>query len=689
MNMRLRSSRDALPIALGLRGAATDARVVQAAVVPVAAGIAAVFFDLPGDLRAQRGRLGGTIGGAALPRPVISARLALRGNGWRHVILLRREAGELAREACRFDLGGVVVAVLDPAWLQSPLRDPVALVEGLSEEGRHRLMRMLLTTGASLTGAGRASGYAAALSAYLDLIGAEELRPVSVRAAGATARLLTYAMAGEAPMPQIDTLVALSKERVSRVAGHSARLEETAAGRMLHVFVPQAGDGSYVGIGPGTVLLGGSSPDGRLRALAPWLAQRDDAVQEWVRGLVARLPQDDKIARAVGKEIAVGDAASPELLVRHLSAVPGGVLMLAELRDPARLAAAVRLEAGGQTADIEVAPCRGVWASFVKLPGVGPGASCEIAVIHGSGRVARAGKLQLEALGHGVPPEFADREPQAVAGALAAAFCALGTVPVEADCLDIGEVPARPGFGLVIRAGAGPDLLRARLAMLASEPGMERVEVVHFAQSRAASAVQAVLTQGQSVYGIGGRLVVVADEGDETAGLRAALGSLRASAALVLGEDVLPQAGGWLGHWRRALRGSRGPALVGGVVLGSTGEVRAAGGRGLSMPWNGLPAAAVAASGQVRSGRVSAMCVGMRRAAIEAFCRQAPGFPQPDVMLMELARRLGAAGRPASATLLAGRCVAFGPPRPGDDLSQAIEAHVLEILARTSPGAEP
>jgi hypothetical protein len=180
---------------------------------------------------------------------VVSTRLPLRRGGHRHVLLVGQGAERLARSACRLTLDGAPVAGTNPDWLQSPLVDPAELIEGLTDEGGRRLLKLTLTTGASLLGSGRTPGYGAAVRRLLRLLATPELSPVSVCALGPAGRILSYRMpVGRTPI--VEALAALTEDRVTRLSGFSVQVEAHPRGALLHLHAPAAPDeGLLVGLG--------------------------------------------------------------------------------------------------------------------------------------------------------------------------------------------------------------------------------------------------------------------------------------------------------------------------------------------------------------------------------------------------------------------------------------------------------
>ena len=115
--------------------------------------------------------------------PSISTSLALRSGGWRHVLVVGRSAESLTGTTVTLALGAQLAAILDGDWLQPPIADGAALVRGLAEEGRRRLLKLFMTTGASLFGRGSPE-FAQAARRLAETVAAAPLVPASLVPAG-------------------------------------------------------------------------------------------------------------------------------------------------------------------------------------------------------------------------------------------------------------------------------------------------------------------------------------------------------------------------------------------------------------------------------------------------------------------------------------------------------------------------
>jgi hypothetical protein len=251
--------------------------LAEATLVPLGARLLAVSFD-----RAGRGRLSGDLGGQPLAPPVVGTGLPLAGGGRRHVLLLPRALHEVLGRRLILALDGLPTAAVEPGWLQPPVEDAPALVAGLAPEGRHRLLRLLLTTGASLLGPLCGADLARAVRRLLDLCEVEALEAIESAALGPTARVLTCRASRGAPRPGAEAVL-LSSGRVARAADVTALCEASPAGDLLHVGLPEGAPpgAELILLGPGLLRL---SVEGRgALPLPAWAARRGPAAQTWAR----------------------------------------------------------------------------------------------------------------------------------------------------------------------------------------------------------------------------------------------------------------------------------------------------------------------------------------------------------------------------------------------------------------------
>ena len=631
-------------------------RLAEAAIVPIARDVSAIMFDAPADGGRARQRLTALFAGQPLREPSISTSLELRSGSRRHLLVVGRSAESLTGTAMTLALGAQLAAILDGDWLQPPIADGATLVRGLSESGRRRLLKLFLTTGASLFGRGSAE-FAQAARRLAETVSASALAPVSWCPLGAGGRLVSYRLPAETEEGTIEELIAIGAERVARIENWKALVEAAGARRILHLYLPGATDtgGGLVGLGAAQLHL--RAPDAEVppQALAPWLARRRSEVVAWVAGLVAARAEADPLAAALARELRQTAEAAPRAVVRHLSATPGGVLYAVDLVDGEGLVRALRVERGGATT--EVAPAARI-AGFAALPGAGE--ACRLSLVLWSRRVVAA---QV-----GVPDAFCGEAPEALASEpIAVARARLDLRPAAATAVASFGAAREPALSLVAPVSPNLDLIRARAAAVFVESKGRAVEVVYHVRDGAlAEASRGAIAQAEAVYGIAHRLVTLPAAASEADGLREALAVAAAPRLLVLGADVLPAGPGWLAAWLG--RPDAAPPAMGGVLLDIGGTVLHLGVQScVGWPARDLP------RGSAR-GAVSAACVGLTRAAAERLAA-APYYPEPDVML---AAALGQDAR----LLPQCRFVRYGGGAGRSRLAEAVDQAALELVLK-------
>lgn len=214
-------------------------RPVEAMLVPMTDAVTAVIFDAPASARygkAERLRL--LVDEAPLSGPSVSTRLRLRSGGERWVMLVAARTAALAPRRVRLLLGDTPVAAIEPEWLQDPVVEPAELIDGLSEEGRIRLLKLFLTTGASLFGADAARDFVSAAGRLLEYMGVHAMQPVSWCRLGGAARLVTYRVHEGFDPARVGDFVVLSGGRPKRLVGYDLRYEAGEQGGLLHMVLP-------------------------------------------------------------------------------------------------------------------------------------------------------------------------------------------------------------------------------------------------------------------------------------------------------------------------------------------------------------------------------------------------------------------------------------------------------------------
>lgn len=607
MNMRMRFplAREGWPLSAG--------PLAPAVVAPLGPAAAALAFDEPAAAeRRARGRLtawapeegpaSGTGGGrwGAIGGRSAATRLPLRAGGLRRVLLVRRPAAALAQRGVWLGLDGAAAAAIDPDWLESPLVEPAALLDGLGDDGRRRLLRLALTAGGALFGP-EAAGVCGALAArLLDALGAPELEPVAWRPIGASGGVATWRAPAGLAAAALGDVVALAPAPGLRVAGAGRVVEVGKDGRLLHLHLsrPLPPGGLAVSLGARPLRL---PAPGAARPLAGWFARRGPEVRAWAATLVEAAAAADPGAAALARELRHAAAPAPRLAAR-IAGTPRGLLVEWTLTDPHGLVAAIRFERGGMAAEL---PAAAEGAAHVALPRASALADhCRVRLAHRSGRLSLVHDAPVAEFRGAVAPGFGACAPEAAAAALARARLDVERFDVEQRGggagrrfpapragLRMGAPPARPGLSVIAPAEGGLDMMRARAAMIAAERGVRRegdVEVIlHCAEGAAARAARAAAAQAVTVFGVPHRVVALAGAADAGERLLAALAAAEGAAALLLGAEVLPAGPGWLAPWRRlgaapvtaaSARAARGRAARGAAVPGGMAFADAAAG---------------------------------------------------------------------------------------------------------------
>jgi len=171
-------------------------------------------------------------------------------------------------------------------------------------------------------------------------------------------------------------------------------------------------------------------------------------------------------------------------------------------------------------------------------------------------------------------------------------------------------------LSLVCPLSVCPDLVAARAALVAAEPGGHAVELLyHAAEGPEAEAARALLADAAATFDLAHRLVVVTPDLDPAARIVAAVAAAKAPRLLLLGAEVLPAEPGWLAPWRRLSH--RHPMLRAGVE-GYDGRREAEAGD----------------------------CLGFLREAVVAVLRSAVPYDAPAVLVAQAAAVFARAGTP-------------------------------------------
>lgn len=635
-------------------------RTEEASVCSLAPSLSAIIFERPAG---RRERMEALQDGAPLPRPFIAAELGLRNGGTRHVILVPQAVDSVLSRPLKLRVNGTIVAEIDPTWLQLPREELPALTSQLTEFGVSRLLRLMLTTGASLFSADAQAGLATALPRIMDICRTAALTPVA-RCQIAGRGIVSFHAPGLADLTRSTDSVAIHDGRLIRLK----ELDHRAEGDLLHVLLPP-------GRPPEEIVVFVDRPmrlataEGTLPATPAraWLRQRDDACRGWI---LRRLGLTDAVAPEAGPASTLGEA---RLTVRHLSSVSDGILHALTLEDPARCVAGlvVRLEDHQLQLPVEHGP-DGIAriTGLLDLPETPrPQAICRLHLLDHAGRSRMMVEQPLAAFDGQIPAGFDEAW-------LRGADVTLPLARARARCLRARPPVSVERFGTVkstalriVTAIEGPaDLIRARAAMVMTEKPDAPVEIIcTMADGPLTPGARMALSDCAAIYGVPHRLVLLPGSAHPGERLHAALGEARDAPALLLGADILPDAPGWLAYWLRRLRRHEAlaPALL--AVDGAIAAVHEG-----DDVWCGLPATQLPASGR-HVDRPLASCLALSPAGISRLLDAAHVHVEPAIWIAAALR-----GGARSDTRFPFR--RFGAARPHGGLSAALFESEFALL---------
>lgn len=610
----------------GARAAAD--RMGDATVVSLGSSLCAVFFDRPAGRRA---RMQAEQDGQAIEPPFFTAELALKSGALRHVLFVPQGVETVLSRQLLLRLGGLPVAEIDPNWLQLPQGELEALTAQLSTAGLHKLLRVMLTTGASLFAERAQAGLCDVIPRLMDLCNILPVTPLAMtQIAGRVLASYPLTASLRKPMPA----VAFLDDRPIRLPD----LDCFAEGELLHVLLPQNLAQAQIVAVPDELPLRLASPDAALRRInaTAWLKGRNAACAAW---LSSRLGQ--RITADLDHS-ASSSVAEPEITVRHLSRVSTGLLHVLVLKDPSCTVQKLILERHGQ--QLGLTPQRGldgtaIIAGFAELPKKsGPDRdNCQVHIQYHSGRTRLLAEPPVADFDGGIPAAYQDLWTQGIdcLSSLAQARHGFHRAAPRSVIHSFG--PAQKfALRILTSIGSSADLIAARAAMILAESRNTPVEVVcTMTDGPLAVGARHALAQTAAIYGIAHRLVLLPAFATAGEHLRAALVDAQDAPALVLGADVLPDDSGWLAFWLRRLR--RCDALAA-VLLAPDGAI-AATCEG-DDPCRGLPPSHLAARGR-SIARPLAQCVGLGPAGIKRLLSS--GTPHPDPALWMASALAGSA----------------------------------------------
>ncbi|QEU06649.1 hypothetical protein [Paracoccus yeei] len=629
------------------------ARLDEAMAVALGPSLSAIFFDRPGG---RRERMQAEQDGEPVPRPFIAAELGLRSGGTRHVLFVPQGIEAVLARHLLLRLNDLPAAEIDPGWLQAPQGDLATLAAQLSAPGLCRLLRMMLTTGASLFAAEAQAGLAEAALHLMDLCNIPALAPIAKTQVAGRA-LVSYAAPGLAGLRGPGTAVTIQDGRPVPFKDFDCLFE----GTLLHVLLPRGlASAQIVAFADAPLRLGAEGGSLRRQPAAAWLRDRGKDCRDW---LSTRVGTD---VVATGRRPASG-LTEPRIAIRHLSALPSGLLHALVLTDPSRLIRKVILERQGRQAALT--PAHGVegttiLAGLADLPGeMRAGDTCRIRLLYRSGHLRNLAEAPVAAYDGSIPPGFEDAWALGadVLPPLARARAGFRRATPPSVAQHFGPVQ-KCGLQIVTAIGESADMIRARAAMILAEGKGAPVEVIcTMTDGPLAAGARHALAQTAAIYGIPHRLVLLPGVASLAERLRIALAEAQEVPTLLLGADVLPDGRGWLPFWLRRLRQ---PEALAPALLAGDGSIAAT--QEGEDPRRGLPATDLPASGRpVRRPLVD--CLALGPAGIARLLQAAP---HPDPALW-IASALGGSARTETRRPFR----RFGPvPAPGAFTTALAEA---------------
>lgn len=590
-------------------------RLDEATVVPIGALLSVIFFDRRAS---RRERMQAEQNGLPIPRPFIAAELPLRSGGARHVLFVPQGLETILANKLLIRLNDIPVAEIDPRWLQLPQEDLPALVSQLTKEGLRKLLRVMLTTVASLFAGKAQADLIDAIARLMDICGIQACAPVAKCEIG-NRILVSYPVPGLSPTREPLKAVAILGDRLIGVR----KFDYCSDGSLLHVLLPsEMSKGQIVSFFDSPVRLASSVDLVTLQSVQVWTRDRNKVSRDWLSACVGRVS-----TATHGRERPIAPS-EPEIAVWHLSSTKVGLLYALSLKDPSRVVRKVILEQKDKR--VELTPVTAGDGTSV-LTGLAPMGyrtgktdTLLIRILYQSGRLQTLADKQIVAFDGQSPPGFMDAWAIG-ANALQPLARARASFQREApqhvtECF--GAV-SRCRLRIVTAIGHSGDMIRARAAIILAEHHGAAVEVVCTAtQGTIVGHARQALASTTEIYGIPHRLMIFPDglTGGET--LLAALKEAQDVPALVLGANVVPGTPGWLAFWLRRLCRRE---VIAPVMMASDGSVAAT--QEGEDPYRGLPSGHLPVSGRC-SARPLADCLALSPVGIARLI--ASGAPHPD-----------------------------------------------------------
>lgn len=290
--------------------------------------------------------------------------------------------------------------------------------------------------------------------------------------------------------------------------------------------------------------------------------------------------------------------------------------------------------------------------------------------------------------------------PAAIAACIEPALMALRQqqTPREPEIAEIGTLPEEPSVSLIVPLTAEPDLVRCRIGLLATDPAMRAVEIVHIldrAQKRAGG--EGLLRAMHAAYGVPTRLVVVDADPESGAALNAAAKTARAPVLAILGAEAVPESTGWLTPLTAFLDAHPRCGLAGPRLMREDGSLAAVGldfTAGLDGTWGaqplmrGFPCDFAAAAAAAPVAALGGGALALRRSLFELVGGFAEEYFAADARGADLSARIRSRGfevwRTATAPLFDFAVRSESTPVAAELDRRALEKHWRDVLAQVN-----
>ncbi len=470
--------------------------------------------------------------------------------------------------------------------------DPAGLLAGFDGAARVRAVRFVTDICASIFQLGTNPEFVANCR---QLVGELSRRPGPLlpRCTVLDRHVLCTALIKPAMGERLSAVV-VGQHGVRRVAHAPSILREASARRDLAP-VAILLDKAVASAGANVIIFGDNGMACRQIADAPqplpaldWLASarpENAPARRYLLDCLARSATQDRQAAWLLRELqilgpqrgrVVNDASCPATAGADLMiATPGGLFLCGWIRDPHGLVEQVEIERGGRTVsaalnrltrfphrkadartDAGISDLYSGFATFIPLQnGQAPDSASRLFIrLRSNARIevaegpcllptGEAREAILAAIPTGPVP------PDTIAACIEPAIESLqaASPAITPEVIDIGAPVETPSSSIIIPLSSDLDIVRCRIGMLATDPALAGVEIIHVAdRAQHRAGVERLLRAFGTAYGVASRLVIVPDCSDSGSAINAAVQTSRAPLLVLLGRGALPERSGWL-----------------------------------------------------------------------------------------------------------------------------------------------